>query len=216
MLMATSIVISAKDLTNRVFGFRMSIPDSFHEIAVGADEPDTLCKFVDRDPTPNEPATAIQVQRLHGIINWQQRLKLEEIPKIAGFSTTLEETTWSGMNLDVIRQVASLPNQTQYVVYGIQFPLSDEAVQLHVGGPAEKDEEVRALFKTAVASFKNTKPLVGDPSAPTGRMLSNEERISKLASGIARMAITVVVLLLIVRAFTRSRRKNVPPKIEQR
>jgi hypothetical protein len=47
-------------------------------------------------------------------------------------------------------------------------------------------------------------------------MLSNEERISKLASGIARMAITVVVLLLIVRAFTRSRRKNVPPKIEQR
>src|SRR5216117_3556272 len=106
------------------------------------------------------------------------------------------ETPWANLHLDVIRQVLSLPDQSKYVVYGVQFPLSDEAVQMQVGGPIAKDEEVRALFKTVVASFKKTKSLVGGSSAPAGRMLTKEERISRLVSGIVRMAITVIVLSL--------------------
>lgn len=101
-------------------------------------------------------------------------------------------------------------------MYGIQFPLSEEAVQLHVGGPIEKDEDMRALFRTMLTGFKSTKPLVADSHVPTGRLLTKEERISRMASGIARMAITVAVLSAIVIAILRSRRKNVPPNIERR
>jgi hypothetical protein len=216
LLASTSVVANAEELTNRTFGFRMSIPDSFHEIAIGANEPDTLGKFADRDPNPSDPPTVIQIQRLRGTIGRYQRLKLEDMPKIAGMTSTLEETTWDGLRLDIMRQVMTLPNQTQYVAYGIQFPLSDEAVQLHVGGPVAKDEEVRLLFKTEVTSFKNTKPLVDDSSARSGRMLTNEERIFRLLLGIAQMAITVAVIAFVVITILRSRRKKIPPKIEPR
>ncbi|HXR04070.1 MAG TPA: hypothetical protein VN836_05105 [Verrucomicrobiae bacterium] len=143
-------------------------------------------------------------------------MNLDEIRKISGLAAALEVTTWSGLRLDVIRQVAPLPNQNRYVMYAVQFPLSGEAVQLHVGGPIAKDEAVRLLFKTEVASFKNTKPLVDDSSAPMGRVLTGEERISRLFAGIARLAITVAVLSFIVITILRSRRKKIPPKIEQR
>jgi len=213
LLAFTSIIASAEDLTNQAFGFRVKIPDTFHKIATAPSEPDTLYKSVDRVPNQSDPPTAIQIQRLRGTISPHQRLKLDEMPKIAGLSTTLEEITWSALRLDVTRQVMPLPDQTRYVAYGIQFPLSDEAVQLHVGGPIAKDEEVRVLFKEVVASFRNTKPLAGGASAPVGRLLTKEERISRLLSGIARMAITLVVLASIVIAILRSRRKKFAPKI---
>ncbi len=216
ILISTSVGASAKDLSDRVFGFQVSIPDSFHEIAVGPDEPDTLYKFADGNPNPTVPPDAIQIQRLRGVISLHQRLNLDEIRKISSLAATLEVTTWSGLRLDVIRQVAPLPNQNRYVMYAVQFPLSGEAVQLHVGGPIAKDEAVRLLFKTEVASFKNTKPLVDDSSAPMGRVLTGEERITRLFAGIARLAITVAVLSFIVITILRSRRKKIPPKIEQR
>ena len=55
------------------------------------------------------------------------------MPRTPGLKATLQELTWKGHTLDVIRQETT--EAPAYVVFGIQYPLSGEAVQLQVGGP---------------------------------------------------------------------------------
>ena len=86
------------------------------------------------------------------------RLAIEEIPKIDGMVTTLEEMAWQGITLDVMRQTTN-PDGVPYVVYTVQYPLAVEAVQLQIGGPLTLDTHVRSVFETTSASFRNTKPL---------------------------------------------------------
>ena len=86
------------------------------------------------------------------------RLAIEEIPKIDGMVTTLEEMAWQGITLDVMRQTTN-PDGVPYVVYTVQYPLAVEAVQLQIGGPLTHMFEVyskqhRPVFETLSRCIK--------------------------------------------------------------
>ena len=135
-------------------------------------------------------------------------MKPSDIPKIEGISTTLQELNWKGLELDVMRQTITLPTGTDFIVYGIQYPLSGEAVQLQVGGPIQQDGETYKLFTQVAQSFGNTRPLPG-ANGVSLRTLSTQECIEKLGSGIIRLTITGIVIIfifrLVKRAFSKSK-----------
>lgn len=188
-------------VSNARFGFNVTIPDGFSP-AQSADAV-TLYSYLDRDPATEGPAWAIQIQRLEGTISVGSRLKESEMPRTPGLKATLQELTWKGHTLDVIRQETT--EAPAYVVFGIQYPLSGEAVQLQVGGPIADEAGIYERFCEVASSFDNTVPLViGTPAK-----LTSSERQNKFVSGLIRMAITVVVIALIVRAvFAGMRRRR--------
>ena len=130
--------------------------------------PDVIHSYVDREPTPEDPVTGIQIQRLRSRIDPNTRLKEADIPKIEGIKISLQECDWNGRKMDVMRQDMSLQNGKAYLVYVIQFPLAGEAVQMRVGGRAERESAVSKLFAESAAKFQNTKPLV--TTNPTDKM----------------------------------------------
>jgi hypothetical protein len=196
-------LVSAAELNDSTFGFRLNVPEGFTKLEVDESEPDTIYKFVDREPTQDDPAHVIQIQRLRGVISLSSRMKQSEIPIIKGIKTTLQEFTWKGHELDVLRQTIVLPNGIEYVIFGIQYPLSDEAVQLQVGGPVREEERTYELFSQLAGAFHNTKP-IHSPSSLTFRKLSPAERVQKLIAGIVQLAFTAVVIVVLFRIVKRA------------
>jgi len=188
----------AAELDDSSFGFRLTVPDTFTEFEVGESEPNTLYKYVDREPTPDDPAYVIQIQRLRGVITPTDRMKKSEMPIVEGITSTLQDFTWRGLVLDVIRQTILLPNGDQYIVFGIQYPLSGEAVQLQVGGPSGEEDKLYSLFSQIAGDFQNTKPLHSSSPATT-RKLSSSERIQKLFTGIVGLVVTAIVIVFVFR-----------------
>lgn len=188
--------LQCREIVDEQFGFRFEVPEGFLESAIEESDRDSLYQLLDRDPTPDNPATVIQVQRLRGTIDPDQRLSVEDVPDIDGMTTSLEETRWNGQPIDVMRQVMEIGEVT-FVVYGAQFPLPREAVQLQVGGPVEREAETKMLFERSVASFKSTRPIAR--SRRTSMPQPNDSnRISKLSSGIFRLSVTVIIICCIV------------------
>lgn len=210
ILLAFTLSARATEIVDSEFGFRVVIPEPFFELQVDQSEPDTIYKYVDREPTPGDPAVVIQVQRLRGLISLRSRMKPSEIPQVEGISTTLQEFKWKQHDLDVMRQTITLPTGVDYVVYGIQYPLTGEAVQLQVGGPLRQDQEVYGIFSQVAQGFSNTKPLLDDSDGLSIRKLSAQERTQKLISGIVRLTITAIVVLLVFRFVMRIFTKKTP------
>ena len=185
----------AEELVDDRFAFRVNIPAPFIEIETEQLTPETLYVFMDREPTADDPALVIQIQRLRGQINVDDRLAIGDIPKIDGMVTTLEEMAWQGITLDVMRQTTN-PDSIPYVVYTVQYPLAVEAVQLQIGGPLTLDAQVRSVFETTSASFRNTEPL--HQTETQGRLpLTNPERTNRIVWGVVRLSLTAIVLLSI-------------------
>lgn len=193
---------SASELNDSWFGFRLVLPEGFTKLELDPSETDTLYKFADRDLTPDDPAHVIQIQRLRGVISPTARMKESDLPIIEGITTTLQEFSWKGLQLDVTRQAISLPNGINYVVFGIQYPLSGEAIQLQVGGPEKDETEVYSVFSTIAEDFENTKPLHSFGSV-SFRKLSTGERIQKLISGILQLTVTSFVIVFLFRILKR-------------
>jgi len=202
---------SATELNDSLFGFRLVVPEGFTKLEIAPSEADTIYKFADRDLTPDDPAHVIQIQRLRGLISPTARMNESDLPIIEGITTTLQEFSWKGLILDVTRQVITLPNGINYVVFGIQYPLSGEAVQLQVGGPEGDETEVYSQFSTIAADFENTKPLhsVGSISF---RKLSTAERVQKLISGILQLTVTSFVIVFLFRILKRQFTEKKRPK----
>lgn len=158
ILLVGSVAVAA-EVNDDTFGFKLTIPEGFTPVAAGAAQPDTLHSFTRREAGPEAPAHIIQLQRLHGTISPTQRLTPEDFPEVEGIKTTLQEFTWKGHTLDVMRQTMALANGAEYVVFGIQYPLSGEAVQLQVGGLVQDEKKIHALFTQLAGAFQNTKPL---------------------------------------------------------
>src|SRR5688572_12012712 len=84
---------TATELNDSSFGFQLEIPDNFTRLEIDPSERDTLYKFVDREPAPDDPAHVIQIQRLRGVISPTGRMKKSEIPVVEGIKTSLQEFT---------------------------------------------------------------------------------------------------------------------------
>jgi hypothetical protein len=201
---------AAGELSDVKFGFRLDIPDGFTELEADPSDPATLYKSIDREPAEDDPGHVILIQRLGGVIEVDSRIR-GKLPVVEGVETTLQEFSWKGHKQDVIRNVLTLPGGVEYVVYGIQYPLSGEAVQLQVGGPVAEDEKVHARFLQVAGGFKNTKPLYS-AGPPAGRELSGIERTERIVTGIGKLVATALVLALLpiwlMRRFSKKRRSE--------
>ena len=194
---------AATELKDSTFGFRLDIPDGFTKVEADPPESDTLYKYVDREPTPDDPALVLQIQRLRGVIDSASRMKESEIPRIEGITVSLQDFTWKDSELDVMRQAFVLPSGLEYVVFGIQYPLSGEAVQLQVGGPASDELKIYSLFCQIALRFENTKPLYSARTVSV-RKLSKEDRTRSLIGGVLKLTITAIVVVFLFRIVKRA------------
>jgi len=199
---------NAKELKDPSFGFRLEVPDHFTQLPADPSDPDTIYQFTGNQPAPDAPAQVIQIQRLRSTIAPGFRLKDSEFPVTEGMTTTIQDFTWKGLKVDVTRQTLTLPEGLQLIIFGIQYPLSGEAVQLQVGGPASEEQQISALFQQLAGQFENTKPLHSTGKFEV-RKLSTEERAGKMAGGIVRLSIVALVIILLFgiarRAFSKKK-----------
>ncbi len=140
------------DLKDTNFGFSVKIPDPFKDVGKGAD-PNTLYQFTDGEPAPGKMPRVIIIQRMHGTIAKEGHMKPSDIPLPPGGKATIEKFKWNDLNLELTRVIYPIPDGGSLVVYGTQYPLPKEAVQLQVGGSMEHDAELRKLFETLAGSL---------------------------------------------------------------
>lgn len=207
---AISSQLKSEEVNDLQFGFRFSVPDGFVAMPLDGGDEDLIYLFV--DPETTGMPTAIQIRRMRGTIDPDQRLTAEQLPATPGIDRELEVIQWNGLTCAVSRY--SMPAGDSVVVcYGIQFPLPEEAVQLQVCGLEEQDAQLRLVFDQSVASFVSTRQIAPAGSAVPRRM-SATERDSLLFSGILGLTLTILVLIFIVAAIgkmlARSRRRPDP------
>lgn len=196
-------------VTDKKLGFSFTVPDPFvrpENVTTGTDVVHT---FMDGEPTPENPAMVLQVQRLGAVFDPRKHLTTADLPKQEGVIRSIELFPWQGLKLDMVREEATAEEAPKTVAFVLQIPLAREGVQLLGGGPVEKEEEIRKAFTAFAAGFKNLRPLyLGLPAISVREPLSGSERASKLSRGIFQMAITTIVVVLIVRAVFRMIRRK--------
>ena len=200
--------VNGEELTDSGFGFRATIPDGYRTIPIGAEEPDFLYRFVEESPEAAN-TLVIQFQRMRGTIPVGDRLAPDETvlgDQGNGISISLESFQWRGTTMDVFRTVSPLPDGSNMIMRGIQFPLAGEAIQLQVGGVESREQEARHLFESVAGSFQNTQPL--PPRGSTSRNLSPDERTKKLSTGIFSLAVTVLVVVFLITLLARLFRRK--------
>jgi hypothetical protein len=108
------VAAKAAELNDSIFRFRVNVPDKFTELERSASEPDTIQKFINREPTTNNPAHAILIQHIRSVIALTDRLKKSGMPIIKGIHITLQDFIWKGLQLDVMSQTMVLPTSVHY------------------------------------------------------------------------------------------------------
>ena len=192
----------ATQINDSAFGFSLTVPDGFIKSAPDPSNPDLLYIYMDREPSPGNPAIAIQVQRLRGVISPKERMDPKKLRKVPGMVRELLEFKWKGLDLDIVRQTVTIPPGGKFVSYATQFQLSREAVQLQVGGPSQRDKAIHELFSKVAESFNNTRPLYQSNGSATGD-LSQQERDEALVLGIVRIALVAIAVIIILRFLIR-------------
>ncbi len=140
------------------FGFRLKIPGTFALAEGDEPHPDAIHSYL-RMPESEQPWIGIEIQRMRMVIPIHDRMAPSDLSQSPELRRTLQELTWKAYQLDVVRTVVRRANETDRVHYGIQYPLSEEAVQLTIGGPLSADTEIRQIFVQVASSFENLRPL---------------------------------------------------------
>jgi|GEM_PF-5598721 len=178
---------SAEVFVSEQFGFHFSAPDGFFEqvdeqpMVLDDGTPTTVVLFAE-DIQTDEMLIAIYIQRLGQIVDPNQRLDLEKLPKQDAIKVSLESRRWQKTELQVIKQEANLGLGMDILGYIIQFPLKDEAIQIRVQGPQSRSAEVLKAFNLAVDGFVNTKTYI--MSIEPTRNLDDSAQGAKLILGL--------------------------------
>lgn len=201
LLMSSTLPGRATEVVDETFGYRVMIPEGFTPVDVAGHE-SRLHSFLDRPPTPDDPPTVITVDRLRGVVNPNDRLNGDSLPEQPGVRMSLQEKTWRGIVLDVMLSEMEAENE-KLIAYVIQFPLADEAVQLTVGGPSARRQELEERFNSVVDSFQNTKPLYTGLASAAGPRQAAEEPLPFPWTGVAVFGAMIFVLVAIVGKWIR-------------
>ena len=135
-------------IEDSTLGFSFDLPDGYETFPTSAKPPECSHAFV--KPSVDGRNGVLLVKPLGGILG-REHLKLSEIP--AGKNLTLASFTWRGLVVDGIR----VPEKTEagdYLSFNIQIPLRKQAIQLGFGGPADSENEIRALAEHVLASLE--------------------------------------------------------------
>ena len=136
---------SGYDVYNESLEFKFKLPQGFVELGLPKND---QSKMVGKYLKEVDVNCVIQIQRLGGRLDPNNRLSLEGYKDLPGVSTTVETGIWNGKTIDITRKTTN-----DYVVYAVQFPMPGEAIQLEYGGPVHKDADLKTTFDKIVASF---------------------------------------------------------------
>jgi hypothetical protein len=187
-------------IESKQFGFRFTVPSGYYEAADPNPSPDLIYNFTDREGTFLDPANVLRFERMRGTISVSDRISKEEFNRAKraaaerfGQEVSLEEAFWDGKTLDVFRSVV-VANGVEIVSYSVQFPLTGEAIQLTVGGAADRGNVIRNEFRKAVGAFEATNGV----KLHAGRKLSSDERTRRLAQGLGQLVVTGAVAFILI------------------
>ena len=137
---------------NLELGFQFALPDGFVEHPDEIGNGRTIHQYVDREPTPEDPAIVIKWERLRATFDPNERLNAARMERNTGIPTQIELLSWNDLTLDRIRQRVPAPDGGEVVTYVVQFPLTKEAVQFVVGGMIDHEPAIKRLFHEVFAS----------------------------------------------------------------
>ena len=131
--------------------FSVDIPEGFSDYPEGKQSPTSMHVFVKGVLGGGEALTVINIERMGGLIPKNKPLRREELP--FEFRGELTRRNWRGLEVDtIVAQVEQ--NGLRMIVYTMQIPLRPTAIQLSVGGPESKREELGQLVDTLLASLE--------------------------------------------------------------
>jgi hypothetical protein len=199
--------LAGERVTHPELGFQISIPDGFVRDPMRESSP--FLKKKSRDIVfayvrPGEfrggaPEAVLLVSRLRGVIDQDSHFRP---PKS---EITVETEKWHGFDIEMAR-VPEQFGDKKFMNFNAQVPLTPEAIQVTFVAEVQREEELRSLLRTTLATL----------DGPTN-WLTAEERIDRWAFGTAALAISLALLFVLARlAFTMgARRQPEPPSGEQ-
>lgn len=206
---------AANEIVDDRFGFRFTIPTGFSLRDPPRRQPNALYSFATGPASKTNPPLVIGIQRLRGTIDPHQRLSPSDVPQTEYLRVSLAEPVpWEGHTLDVLK-TRVLPPNVEMVAYTIQFPLPDEAVQLVIGGPTQRNAEIQALVATSVDGFKNLRPLPNSEETEEKSEKPAKDFASKIAIIVGKLVFAIllvaggaVAIVISVRKLRKSTRKQ--------
>ena len=213
-VLTVASLANALEVDDPKHGFRLTVPDDFLREPSPPDKA-VLYQFR-RDKEPGQGASVIAVKALDGTFPIRKRVKPSEIPTEEGVEVSFDQIEWQAYTMDVVISKVETPGKTKSVFYTIHFPLSNQAVQLRVGGPIGKEAEIRSLFDGTVASFINTRPLNGEDGSPRDDL--GKSQSYKFGELVAKVGIWTLITFVVVRLIARlaGGKKKRPPTTGRR
>jgi hypothetical protein len=145
-------ITSATSYKNDNLHFSLDIPSGFRDFPEGKQSPNIEQVFIKGVVGGGEVLTVINIERMNGLIPRNKPLKKEELPIELRSRAELTSRNWRGAKVDTI--VAHVnQNGAKMIIYTIQVPLKPSAIQLNVGGPESKQDEVSQLADDLLASL---------------------------------------------------------------
>jgi hypothetical protein len=188
--------VAGETVSHSELGLRLTIPEGFAQDPARA-RGGVIYHF-ERPPVGDRKvATFVVVSRLGGTLG---REKID--PKSVAAknpSVAIVTERWKGFDIEVFRVPEQL-GEIQMLTFNAQVPLKPEAVQVAVIGDARDEAELREILRG----------LLGTLEGETN-WFTETQRSERLADGITRMIVAVVVLVgigLVVWQVVRKRRKT--------
>lgn len=142
---------SAYLLKNERLRFAIDIPEGFRDFPEGKQGPTIEHLYVKGVVGGGEVLTVINIEKLGHLIPKNKPLTKDEMPP--GFTGEITTRNWRGLKVDsIIAPVGQ--NGARMIVYTTQIPLKPMAIQLSVGGPESKRNELSELTDTLLASLE--------------------------------------------------------------
>lgn len=147
---------TARLLKDEALRFSMDIPDGFVEWNAGG-----LAQNIAHCYSRALPGTAsrlvVSVQRLNGVIPFNEPLRREDVVNHAlpGTKLDLTKKNWRGLSVDTFI-AKTVQSEVGMISYGAQIPLVPRAIQINVAGPASQESEIAKLVDEILMSLEGT------------------------------------------------------------
>jgi hypothetical protein len=179
-LLIAALLMQQFFATNTSLGYKFALPDGFAPFPEATrGQKDLVGCWTEPVPASYSGAFVLCVQRLHGRLG-RERLKPEDVPSYSQLMTF----KWKGFDIDGLKTDTTDSGQP-VVVLVAQVPLRREGIQLILGGPRDQASRAEALMTSMLSSLE------GETN-----WLTDEERSSRLGTGVGAMAALLLLALL--------------------
>jgi hypothetical protein len=182
LALAATPLTAGETVSDQQLGFRLTVPDGF------VSAPDRVQGKViyafQHPPAGNQKVgTFIAVSRLGGVLGREKLDPREASARGPGFALSSEK--WKDFDIEVFR-VPEQIGDLKLLTFNAQVPLKPEAIQIAVIGEAGQEEELRGALRSVLRTLDGQT-----------NWLNTEQRVGKLAEGLTRLGMTILVLVAI-------------------